>query len=455
MAGTATDKKTIRRRPAERVLQLFLRFIHLESSSGVLLLLCAVAALIWVNSPWARSYFDLWQTPLTIGIGEFVLQKPLLLWINEGLMAIFFFLVGLEIKREVLVGALATPKRAMLPIAAAAGGMLVPALLYSLLNAGTPGAPGWGIPMATDIAFSLGVLALLGTRAPLSLKVFLTALAIADDLGAVLVITLFYSSGIAWAYLAIGMGFWFASAAASAVGVRQPWVYALLGAGMWLAFLQSGVHATVAGVLMALTIPARRRIDAQSFLTLSREILREFERVGTHRQSVITNSGQQAALQALELTCQQVEAPLQRLERALHPWVAFGIVPLFALANAGVSLDAQALETVFHPVSLGVVLGLVVGKQVGVALFAWLAVRLGLAALPADLTWLHLYGVSWLAGIGFTMSLFIAQLAFPGTDLLDLAKVGILTGSLISGVGGWLILRGARIPAISARGRDD
>jgi NhaA family Na+:H+ antiporter len=431
-------RRRARGRATERVLQLLIRFIHMESSSGIILLLCAVAAIVWANSPWAKGYFALWQVPITIGVGEFTLSKPLLLWVNEGLMAIFFFLVGLEIKREMLVGSLASPKRALLPIAAALGGMLVPALLYSALNFGTAASRGWGIPMATDIAFSLGVLALLGGRAPLSLKVFLATLAIIDDLGAVLVIALFYSSEIAWSYLVIGGVFLAASALAAKAGIRQPLIYTLLGVGLWFSFLQSGVHATVAGVLLAMTIPARQRLDTESFISRSREILEELERTG--QRSVVTNSGQQAALQNLESACEEAETPLQRLERSLHPWVAFAIVPLFALANAGVTLNSQSYA-ITHTVSLGIILGLVVGKQVGITLFSYLAVRLGLAQLPSELSWRHIYGVGWLAGIGFTMSLFIAHLAFGDQGFLELSKVGILTASLIAGVVGWLVLR--------------
>jgi len=436
-------------RSMEAVLRLVVRFIHQEATSGILLLGCAVAALAWANSPWGASYFALWETPFAFRIGDFLLEKPLLLWINEGLMALFFFVIGLEIKRELLVGALSSPKRALLPLAAAVGGMLVPALIYVLINAGEPTLRGWGIPMATDIAFSLGVLALLGTRAPLSLKVFLTALAIVDDMGAVLVIALFYSEPPAWGYLGAGAGLLLLSALLGAWGVRQPLAYALLGAALWLAFLKSGVHTTVAGVLLAMTTPARTKIDLRSFTTLGRKILQELEQAraspaSAGRSAHGMNSQQQAAVQALELACKDVESPLQRLERALHPWVAFFVVPLFALANAGVVLDDRALRAELHPVSLGIVLGLLVGKPLGIVGFAWLAVRLKLAALPSELVWRHVVGVGLLGGIGFTMSLFIAQLAFPALEgeWLSLAKVGILTGSLLAGLGGWLVLRG-------------
>jgi Na+:H+ antiporter, NhaA family len=440
----ADSKSTSRETPViERIMTPFQEFAHAEASGGIVLLLCTVLALAWANSPWTEGYANLWRTRLTIGLGQFLLAKPLLLWINDGLMAVFFFVVGLEIKREVLVGELASPRRAALPIAAALGGMVVPAGIYAALNVGTPGAPGWGVPMATDIAFALGVLALLGRRAPLAVKVFLTALAIIDDIGAVLVIALFYTAEIAWDGLVIGGGFLLALACVNRAGVRSTLVYALLGFGLWLAFLQSGVHATVAGVLLALTIPCRTRIEPDEFLAHGRALLDEFQRASTSGSDVLADEAQQSAVQDLETACDDVLTPLQRLEHRLHPWVAFAIMPLFALANAGVSLSGDLSGAVASSVALGVLAGLVFGKQVGITLFAWLAVRSGLAAVPAGVTWRHLYGASWLAGIGFTMSLFIASLAFGDSPLLSTAKVGILVASLIAGVGGWTILRGS------------
>ena len=421
----------------------FQEFAGAEASGGILLVICTAVALAWANSPWAGGYVGLWQAPLSVGLGSFVLAKPLLLWINDGLMAVFFFVVGLEIKREVLVGELASPKRAALPIAAALGGMLAPAGIYAALNAGTPGARGWGIPMATDIAFALGVLALLGGRAPLALKVFLTALAIIDDIGAVLVIAVFYTAAIWWTGLAIGLLFLLAALAANRAGVRHPLPYALLGLGLWLAFLQSGVHATVAGVLLALTIPARARIDAGDFLAHGRARLDDFAASGPVGASALINEGQQAAVEDLERACEEVQTPLQRLEHALHPWVAFAIMPTFALANAGVTVAGDVSAAVLTPVSLGVLAGLVIGKQVGITLFAWLATRSGLAAMPSEVTWRQIYGVSWLGGIGFTMSLFIAGLAFGDSGLLATAKVAILGASLLAGAGGWILLRTA------------
>ena len=417
-----------------------------------MLLAATAVALVWANSPWAGAYDALWHTPVTVGAGRLVLAMDLHHWINDGLMALFFFVVGLEIKRELLVGELASPRRAALPIAAAAGGMLVPALIYAAFNARGPGAAGWGIPMATDIAFALGVLALLGRRAPLALKVFLTALAVVDDLGAVLVIALFYTASVSWPALAAAVACLALAAIANRAGVRRPLPYALVGVVLWGAILASGVHATVAGVLLALAIPAQYRVDAWAFLARARAYLEEFESASRQSPTAPNSEHQQAALRALEDACEHAETPLQRLEHALHPWVAFGVMPVFALANAGVSLGSgvgssgAGGDALLQPITVGVAAGLVVGKQLGVTLAAWLAVRTGLAALPTGVTWRHVYGAGWLAGIGFTMSLFVGDLAFDDESLLHAAKLGVLAASIVSGVGGWLLLRAAPTP---------
>jgi NhaA family Na+:H+ antiporter len=374
-----------------------------------------------------------------------VIAKPLLLWINDGLMAIFFFVVGLEIKREVLAGELSSVRKAAFPVIAAVGGMVVPAGLYVLLNRSGPEARGWGVPMATDIAFALGVLALLGSRAPTSLKIFLTAFAIADDIGAVLVIALFYTESIAWGYLGLAAGCLVLLVALNAGGARRPLTYVVLGLVLWVAFLKSGVHATVAGVLLAMTIPATARIDYPAFLQRGRSVLDQFERADTGDGEAATHSERQAALHTLEEACEHVQTPLHRIEHALHPWVTFAIMPVFALANAGVTLGGGG--GVGHPVALGVLLGLVLGKPIGITFFAWLAVRLGLAELPPGITWQHVHGAGWLGGIGFTMALFIAGLAFAGTPYLDTAKLGILSASLVAGVVGFVLLRGTAPPA--------
>ena len=437
----------------ERVLRPFQRFARTESSGGIVLLACTALALGWANSPWAESYHHLWETPFTIGFPGRGLTLSLHHWINDGLMAVFFFLVGLEIKREMLVGELASPRQAALPIAGAIGGMVVPAGLYALLNAGSVGAAGWGIPMATDIAFALGVVALLGNRVPLGLKVFLAALAIVDDIGAVLVIAFFYTAALSWSALAIGAVFLIALAACNVAGVRNPVAYALLGIGLWGAFLASGIHATIAGVLLAMTIPARTRINEDEFLARGRAILDDFERSCSPATTVLTNAGQQHAIHELESACEHAQAPLLRLEHGLHGIVAFGIMPLFALANAGVHLGGDLLAGISWSVTTGTVLGLVVGKPIGITLFAWLATRLGLAALPAGAAWRALVGVSFLGGIGFTMSIFIASLAFPDSAaLLDSAKIGILAASLIAGLAGWALLRGNRPQPVAGAG---
>jgi NhaA family Na+:H+ antiporter len=422
----------------------FREFTRLEAAGGIVLLVAAAAGLAWANSPWASLYEGLWSTPVVVGVGVFGIAKPLLLWVNDGLMAVFFFVVGLEIKREVLIGELAGRRRAALPVAAAIGGMVVPAAIYLGLNLGGPGSHGWGIPMATDIAFALGVLALLGSRVPTSLKVFLTALAIVDDLGAVLVIALVYTAELNLAALQAGLGIFVVMVLLSVARVRHVGLYLVLGVALWVAFLQSGIHATLAGVLAALTIPSTARINTGAFRGRSRELLDAFEVLdvepGVHRLS----SREHEVVLGLASVIEEIEAPLQRLEHALHPWVAFVIMPLFALANAGVVLGAGVLESVTHPVTLGIVLGLIVGKPIGVVAFAWLASAIGIAELPAGATWRQLVGVSVVAGIGFTMSLFIASLAFGDTPLLDNAKVGVLGASLVAGTLGAVMLVTAR-----------
>jgi NhaA family Na+:H+ antiporter len=432
----------------ERVLAPFQRFVQTESSSGLVLLACTAVALVWANSPWASSYEHLWETELTLSLGSWSAHSTLHHLINDGLMAVFFFLVGLEIKREMLAGELASARQAALPIAGALGGMVVPALLYASLNAGGAGEPGWGVPMATDIAFALGVLALLGDRVPVGVRVFLAALAIVDDIGAVLVIAVFYSGGIAWGPLSFAGGLVLLAAGANIAGVRRPLAYAAIGLVLWAAVISSGIHATIAGVLLAMTIPARTRIDESSFVSRARRALSRFEIAHEPGASPLKDPEHQAAVQQLERLAEQLQPPLLRLEHGLHGVVAFGIMPLFALANAGVPLGlGQLAAGDSTQVALGVALGLLVGKPVGITLFAWAAVRLGLASLPDAVTWKSIAGAGLLGGIGFTMALFIAGLAFSGApELLVAAKLGILGASLIAGLAGWLVLRrGARL----------
>lgn len=438
MAKTTSIKTTIR--PIDRIFSPFQEFFQQEASSGVLLIIATAIALIWANSPWAASYVHLWETKITISFGTFAISKDLLHWINDGLMAVFFFVVGLEIKREVLVGELSSPRRAILPIIAAIGGMVVPAGFYLLFNAGGSAQSGWGIPMATDIAFALGVLSLLGKRIPLSLKIFLTAVAIVDDLGAVLVIALFYTSEIVWVSLLIGMVFLGALIVANRLGIRSPLLYGLLGLGLWVAFLKSGVHATIAGVLLAITIPVRTRTNTEEFFINANFFLEEFRKHGKPGESALTNKAQRSAIMAIEIAAEHAQTPLQRLEHILHPWVSYFIMPVFALANAGVVLKGGLFSTLVQPVTLGIMTGLIFGKQIGVFIASYIAVKFKWADLPSGMTWKRLYGLSWLAGIGFTMSLFITSLAFTETKILVMAKAGILFASLISGTVGAFIL---------------
>jgi len=431
----------------------FQEFTRIEASGGILLVAATVVALVWANSSRSDLYFDLLHVDLSIYLGQHGLSMSLQHWVNDGLMAVFFFVVGMEIKREVLVGELSELRKAMLPVAAAIGGVLVPAGLYLAVNAGTPAESGWGVPMATDIAFALGALALLGSRIPAGLKVFLTALAIVDDIAAVLVIALFYTASINTTALASAALVVCALIVANVLGARHPLVYIGLGALLWLAFAQSGVHATIAGVILAMTIPVRSRIDAIEFLGSGREMLDAFESEGGGHD-VRSTSTQRAVVQSLETLCQHVETPLHRMEHALHPWVTYGILPLFAFANAGVRVVGHLADALTHPVSIGIVVGLVIGKQVGITSFAALAVRLRLANLPAGVTWQHIYGAAWLGGIGFTMALFIGALAFTDPRLVEVSKVGILVASLIAGIGGYTVLRLTTWPAPTAETGD-
>jgi len=442
MAKTASIQTE--NRPIDRILSPFQEFFQQEASSGILLIIATIIALVWANSPWAESYATLWHTNVTVSFGNFGISKDLLHWINDGLMAVFFFVVGLEIKREVLVGELASPRKAVLPIVAAIGGMVIPAGFFLLLNPHEPGQIGWGIPMATDIAFALGILSLLGNRVPLSLKVFLTAVAIVDDLGAVFVIALFYTSKIVWVSLLIGGIILILLIIMNKLGVRNLIVYAILGIGLWAAFLKSGVHATIAGVLLAMTIPVRTRINTEEFLSHAGFFLDEFRAHGKASESVLTNRDQRAAIQAIEVAAEHAQTPLQRLEHILHPWVGYFIMPVFALANAGIIIKSDFLSAFAQSVTLGVMAGLIFGKQIGIFCASYLAVKLGWSDLPSGMTWTRLYGLAWLAGIGFTMSLFIAGLAFGTSDLLAMAKAGILVASLVSGTVGAVILSRAK-----------
>ncbi|MBM4418844.1 MAG: Na+/H+ antiporter NhaA [Chloroflexi bacterium] len=435
--------------PIRRVLRPIREFGRVQASGGIVLLACSVVAILWANAPFGHTYEEFWHTKLSIGVGSAGISWDLRHWINDGLMVIFFLVVGLEIKREFLVGELADRRRVALPLLAALGGMVVPAAIYWLINRGTPGEIGWGIPMSIDIAFALGVLALLGNRVPLALRVLVTAVAIIDDIGAILVIAVFYTARIDLSAAAVGIALLLLLAAANRAGVRSPLVYGAVGILVWLAFVRSGIHATIAGVLLAFTIPAWVRLDTGSFLARARTSLERVEDAARQGGSVLTDQVQQHALQDLETSCERAQAPLQRLEHTLHPWVSFAIVPVFALANAGTNLGTLTAEMLLHPVTLGVVLGLILGNQIGIMAFTWATVRLRIAVLPPGITWAHLYGATWVAGIGFTMSLFIANLAFGEEALLQAAKMGILIASPFCGVVGYLLLGriGRRRPA--------
>jgi NhaA family Na+:H+ antiporter len=417
--------------PAARRLAVPLReFLDTEVAGGLVLLAATAVALGWANSPWQASYAAIWETELAFEVGRSALALDLRHWINDGLMALFFFVVGLEIKRELVVGELRSVRSAALPVLAALGGMVVPALLFLMLNPSGDGARGWGIPMATDIAFALGILALFGSRVPAGLKLLLLSVAIVDDIGAVIVIAVFYSGGLAWGPLAVAVGLLALIAVLHRVGVVWWPVHVLLGVGVWLATYASGVHATIAGVALGLLMPTRPLVRHLS-VSLGGDDIQPSAPV----------------VRWVKLHVQETISAAERLEHTLHPWTSYAIVPLFALANAGVPLSRAALAAaVGSPVTAGVVLGLVVGKLVGVSGAAWLALRLRAGTLPIGVTGRQAMAVAAVAGIGFTMSLFMAGLAYPVSDLQDHARVGILAGSLLSAGVGTLVLRGSLPP---------
>ncbi len=419
----------------------FEEFVHDEASSGLLLMACTVIAMVIANSALLPVYETVLHTKMTIGGGPFSITLSFHHWINDGLMALFFFTVGLEIKREILVGELADRRQAILPIAGAIGGMIVPAMIYATINGGTDAIDGWGIPMATDIAFAMGVLTLLGKRIPKSLIGFLLALAIVDDLGAVLVIAVFYTDQINLSALLFAGGSFSLLILANMAGIRRPGPYIFLGILLWLGMLKSGVHATLAGVITALTVPANSYCEALPFVQRMRELNIRFEELQVDRKNIMENGAQQRVLQSMENFVHKMESPLQRMEHSLHIWVSFLIIPIFALANAGIPIDISILaQTLLHPVTFGVTAGLIGGKLVGILLFSWLVIRFGWSRLPKGVTMAQIASVSLLAGIGFTMSIFIAGLAFSDAQYLLNAKIGILAASLFAGIGGYIAL---------------
>lgn len=418
------------------------RFINEQTIGGIILIFATIVALIWANSAFYESYHYIWHDfQAGFAWGDFEMIGSLHHWINDGLMALFFFTIGLEIKREIIGGELSSLKKASLPIMAALGGMIVPAVFYAVVVAKYPELMhGWGIPMATDIAFALGLLAMLGKRVPLNLKIFLTALAIADDLGAVLVIAIFYTESIDYNELMTAGFFLAVLVVANFAGVRRTLFYAVVGfLGVWIAFVFSGVHATIAGVLLALTIPARTKIDEDEYVNKLNRLINKFEREKPNDNKLLTGR-QVHLLSGIEELNDKAHTPLQKLEHALHPITTFFILPVFALSNAGVHIEGNILDMIFHPVSLGIIAGLVLGKFLGISLFSRLMVKLRLASLPEGVSWKQIYGVAFLAGIGFTMSMFISELAFDDDGLKQIAKVGIMTASLIAAIIGmvWL-----------------
>ncbi len=425
------------------------RFLKLEIASSLLLLATTAAALIWANSYISATYHLFWHTTLSICLGQHCHPHSILHWVNDGLMAFFFFLVGLEIKREVLVGELSVLRVAFLPVVAALGGMIVPGAVYTLFNQGTTTMDGWAIPMATDIAFALGAMALLGRGLPVGLRIFLAAFAIADDLGAVLIIGFFYTGEIN------GMALTLAGCVLMAMGVINVFrvsataPYAILGFLLWLAVFHSGIHPTVAGVAAAMMVPARGKMDFEFFLSQVKRIMRRVKSPKIQVcswYSILIDRDYQDTVHDMKLACEKVETPLQRMEHAIHPWVAFVILPIFALGNAGLAVTGMPLgEALTHPVTLGITLGLFIGKPLGIMLFAALAVTLNLASLPEGVEWKEMLGTAMLGGIGFTMSLFVSGLSFTTPEMAAFSKLGILSGSVLAAAGGLVVLQYARL----------
>jgi NhaA family Na+:H+ antiporter len=411
-------------------------FIHSETSGAILLFAATVVALVWANSPWSASYFALWKLPLRIGLRP-LFSMSLHHWIDDGLMAVFFLVVGLEIKREIVKGELSSFRQAVLPILAALGGMIVPALLYSALNRSGSGAHGWGIPMATDIGFALGVLALLGKRIPSSLRVFMLALAIVDDVGAILVIAFFYTPKISLPALAVAGGL-LVLLIAGAIRRVPISVFVVVGFFFWAAVLSSGVHATIAGVILGLIAPIKPKLRPEDLAGNAEPLLEEFR----SQISAQDKSSAEATLTQLDQLFRDTDSIGERLERGVHPWVSFLVLPLFALASAGVSLSTEQLKlAISSPIALGIFVGLIVGKTVGITSFSFLAVKSGIAGMVDGLTWVGILGVGILSGLGFTVALFISGLSFEDESIVATAKVAVLVASLAAGSFGYLYFR--------------
>lgn len=415
------------------------KFVKFESFSGILLFVATIIAMIWANSSYSGSYQALWQYKISIGSDTFGLTKPLILWINDGLMAIFFFLIGLEIKRELLIGELNSIRKATFPIFAAIGGMIFPFAFFYLLNQNQDTSTGWGIPMATDIAFSLAILKLLGKSVPLNLKIFLTAFAIIDDLGVVIVIAIFYSGGVDWTLLSYAIALLFVLAGLSYGNLYMKYVTFILGLIIWTLFLKAGIHPTIAGVLLAFTIPIRQKVDVDGFISQLKSLVDQFPISNINDQQVLSKE-QIDQVDKLEDLIEDFHSPLQHLEHNLHSLVAYFIMPLFALANAGIAFSVDMDLDI--PLIINITLALFIGKFLGVSLLSFAAVKLRLADLPEGVNKMQILGVAILAGVGFTMSIFICNLAFIDNLIyVDSAKIGILIGSILSGVVGALILK--------------
>lgn len=423
----------------KRFLTPFQKFVKIEGFSGILLLLSTIVALVWANSVFGDSYTALWDYKIGITSEGFELKKPVILWINDGLMAIFFFLIGLEIKREVLIGELNSAKKLAFPLFGALGGVIVPVVLFMLLNQNPETFKGWGIPMATDIAFSLAVLNALGKRVPISLKIFLIAFAIVDDIEAVLVIAIFYSGTIKMTLLLIGLGLLALLYVLSFKGYYSKFITFFTGIIIWLLFLKSGVHPTVAGILLAFSIPIRQKIETSTFISQLETIYHNIKNASILKKPILSKE-QIEHMDDLESWSNKFQSPLQHLEHNLHGWVAYFIIPLFALANAGVIIDSSIGIEI--PLIINIIICLVLGKGLGIPAIIFLAKKLNLIEIPSDINKRQIFGVSFIAGIGFTMAIFIASLAFAASpEYISSAKIGILLGSLISAIIGYLILR--------------
>ena len=414
------------------------KFIHTEEIGAIVLLLAAASALGLANSPWSEQYADLWHTKLSIDIHIFALTEDLEHLVNDGLMALFFFVVGLEIKRELVHGELSSFRKAALPVVAAIGGMAVPALLYLYFNSSGDGSAGWGIPMATDIAFALGVLALLGSRIPPELRVFLLGLAVFDDLGAIAVIAVFYVEAISWTDLWLGLGIFAAMAVCVRLGYRSPVFYTILFLIMWQFFLKSGVHATLAGVLAATLVPSGPGVNRDQYADTIEGLLRDFRAAREEGNE----DEAEAIAEEIERLSRGTEGPMERMEGTIHPWVSFLVLPVFALANAGIVFTSETVsDALSSSVTMGVAAGLLAGKVLGIVGFTWLAVRTRVGVLPAAVRWRHVLGVACLCGMGFTVSLFVSAIAFDQESLVDQAKIGVFGASLLAGAAGYFILR--------------